>query len=84
MNELLKEIVALIEKLGKMKSPEDSNEGITQGYLKGLAAVLENSGDTGALEMGIADLERFWVTSVNWCSGLSKDIEKILILYREQ
>ena len=84
MNEFQQEMVALIEELEKMIAPEDSPEGITLGYLKGLAAALENSGDTGALEMGIAELERFWVTSVNWCSELSKDIEKIIILYREQ
>lgn len=84
MNELRKEIVALIDKLEKMITPEDSSEGITLGYLKGLAAASENTEGTRALEMGIAELERFWATSVNWCSKLSKDIEKIIILHREQ
>jgi len=76
--------LALVNKLEKKIIPEESSEGITLGYLKGLAAASENAGDKRALEMGIADLERFWVTSVNWCSELSKDIEKIIILYREQ
>lgn len=84
MNEFRKEIFALIDKLEKMIAPDESSEGITLGYLKGLAAASENSNDSGALATGIADLEQFWATSVNWCSELSKDIEKIIILYREQ
>jgi hypothetical protein len=84
MNEFRKEIIVLIDKLEKMIAPDENSEGITLGYLKVLAAALENSKDSGALATGIADLEQFWVTSVNWCSELSKDIEKIIILYREQ
>ena len=84
MNELRKEIVALIDKLEKMIAPEDSSEDMTLGYLKGLATASGHTKDTRVLEMGIAELERFWATSVNWCSELSKDIEKIIILYREQ
>ncbi|CAB1078686.1 hypothetical protein JY97_17700 [Alkalispirochaeta odontotermitis] len=83
MSEFQKEIVLLIDKLEKAIVSEESSERITLNYLKGLAAS-EKAGDKRALEMGVADLEQFWVTSVNWCSELSKDIEKIIILYREQ
>lgn len=84
MNEFQKEIWTLINKLEKKFAPEESSEGIILGFLRALAFASEKAGDEHALEMGIADLEKFWATSVNWCSELSKDIEKIIILYREQ
>jgi len=83
MNEFQKEIFLLIDKLEKSVASEESSENITLNYLKGLAAS-EKAVDKRALAMGIADLEQFWVTSINWCSELSKDVEKIIILYQEQ
>ena len=84
MNELSKEIKALIGKLENSVVPEGSTEYLTLCHLKKIATVSENAEDARALEAWIADLEQFWLTSVNWCSELSKDIEKVIILYREQ
>ena len=70
-----------------MREPSDTANGAGQEceeLLVSETASSENTGDARALQMGIAELEKFWVTSVNWCSELSKDIEKIIILYREQ
>ena len=83
MNELGKEIIALIDKLEGAVSPGGSTEHIALSHLKRLLAGLENTEDTRALAPGFADLEQFWVSSVAWCSELSKDIEKILILHKE-
>jgi hypothetical protein len=83
MKELNKEIVALVSKLGRAVTPEGSTEHITLRYLKELAIALEKTDDPRALESTVADLEHFWVSSVAWCSELSKDIERIIIIYRE-
>ena len=84
MNELNEEIATLIDKLERSITPEGSNEQITLSNLKGFAVAAKDSDDTSALEAKFADLEQFWASSVDWCSELSKDIEKIIILYREQ
>jgi hypothetical protein len=83
MDELNKEIASLIDKLERSITPEGSTEKITLSNLKGFAAA-KDSDDTSALEARFADLEQFWASSIDWCSELSKDIEKIIILYREQ
>jgi hypothetical protein len=84
MNEFYSEMVALIDKLEKTIPSEGSTEQITLSLLKGLGIAAENTDDTNALEARVAELEQFWASSVAWCSVLSKDIEKIIILYREQ
>ena len=83
MNELGKEIAALIDRLEKLNSPAGSTEHTTVSHLKRLMAGLENSEDAKTLEPGIAELEQFWLSSVAWCSQLSKEIEKIIIIYQE-
>lgn len=83
MNELGKEIAALIDRLEKLNSPEGSTEHTTTIYLKRLKAGLENAEDAKTLESRFAELEHFWLSSVAWCSQLSKEIEKIIIIYQE-
>jgi len=84
MNELSKKIAALIDKLERPKPPDGSTEHITTSHLKRLIAYLENTEDAKTLKHGFAELEKFWLSSVAWCSQLSKDIEKIIIIYQEQ
>ena len=83
MNELKNEIAALIEKLEKSNPVAGSTEQITTNHLKGLLAAMEDAGDASTLAPRLAGLEQFWLSSVAWCSQLSKDIEKIIIIYRE-
>jgi hypothetical protein len=83
MNELKKETAALIEKLEKSNPIVGSTEQITTSHLKGLLAAIENADDASTLAPRLADLEQFWLSSVAWCSQLSKDIEKIIIIYQE-
>lgn len=84
MNELGKEIVAVIDKLDKSNPVDGSTEYITTSHLKGLVAAMETAVDLRTLEPRYADLEQFWLSSVAWCSELSRDIEKIIIIFREQ
>jgi len=83
MNELIKEIGALIQKLERSNLLVDSTEHITLNHLKKLVTAAENTEGTPALKRGFADLEQFWASSVDWCSELSKDLEKIIIMHRE-
>jgi hypothetical protein len=84
MNGLLNEIVALIEKLEDSNPVYGSNERVALDYLKRLKDALGKTKDLAALEPAFASLEQFQVSSVAWCSQLSKDIEKIIIMYQEQ
>lgn len=84
MNELAKELVDLIDKLEKSNFLEGSVEHITLSHLQGLVAAAERGENTRALKAGFADLNQFWASSVAWCSELSKDLEKIIIMYEEQ
>ena len=83
MDELTKQIAALIEKLEKSNPIDGSTEQITTSHLTGLLAAMENAEGPGALAPRFADLEQFWLSSVAWCSQLSKDVEKIIITYQE-
>jgi len=83
MNELGKEIAALIDRLEKLNSPEGSTEHTTTSHLKRLMAGLDNNEDAKSLKPCFAELEEFWLSSVAWCSQLSKEIEKIIIIYQE-
>jgi hypothetical protein len=84
MTGLFKEIVKLIEKLEKSRPVDGSAEQITVDLLVKLKAAMVNTDDLRNLEPAFGGLEQFQVSSVPWCSQLSKDIEKIIILYQEQ
>ena len=83
MNELCNEISAIIIKLEGPGVLEGSVEQLTLNHLKELMAAAENAEDTLTLAARIAELEQFWASSVPWCSELSKDIEKIIIMHKE-
>jgi hypothetical protein len=83
MNELGKEISALIDSLEKLNSPAGSTEHTAKSHLKRLMAGLDNTEDAKSLEPAFAELEQFWLSSVAWCSQLSKDIEKVIIIFQE-
>ena len=58
-----------------------SAEAAALVHLRGLSRSL--SGAPHRLESRIAELRRFWLESVPWCSPLSKDLEKLIILCSE-
>ena len=75
MDELRKEIDALREQLEKSDITGNTVERQTIGHLNRLVAA-----DEKAFEIGFADLKQFWLSSVDWCSELSQQIEKLIIL----
>ena len=72
---LRKEISDLKIQLENSNMSGSAAEGQTILHLNRLLAA-----DDEALESGFADLEQFWLSSVAWCSQLSKQIEKLIIM----
>ena len=84
MDELRNEIAALLNKLEKSNPLDGSTEHITITHLNRLMSALQNTAETGTLQSRISEMEQFYASSVAWCSQLSKDIEKIIIIYQDQ
>jgi len=78
MDELRKEIDALREQLEKSDITGNTVECQTIDHLNRLIAA-----DEKAFEIGFADLKQFWLSSVDWCSELSKQIEKLIIVQED-
>ena len=52
-------------------------------YLNRLKAATDRAVNPDMIAGEMTALERFWTENVNWCDPLSKDLEKIIILYTE-
>jgi hypothetical protein len=82
-NELQQEIQSLIEHLEKSLPHAESTEGVVIEHLRCLLKKADDSESPEGLSSNIAEFKRFWIESVPWCSQLSGQIEKIIILYDE-
>ena len=78
MKALREEIVALKNRLEKSVITGSPVERQALDHLSLLAEA-----DDKALARGLADLEQFWLSSIDWCSELSKQIEKLIIMYED-
>ena len=78
MEALRQEIVALKDQLEKSAINGSPVELQTLQHLSRLAEADKNS-----LARGLADLRQFWLSSIDWCSELSKQIEKLIIMYED-
>ena len=83
MDRLKEEIRLLRTRLEAMQPLPGSAEYTVMGLLHNLSAAAERTPDIRLLVPQIRELEHFWLHSVAWCSTLSKDIEKILIVQEE-
>jgi hypothetical protein len=78
MDNLREEIAALIDQLKKSDINGSAVERQTISHLNRLVAA-----DETAFDQVLADLKQFWLSSVDWCSELSKQIEKLIIMHEE-
>ena len=78
MEELKKEIGALKDRLERSDISSAAVEGQAVRHLRRLMAA-----DEQAFEVGFADLKQFWLSSVDWCSDLSKQVERLIIRYED-
>ncbi len=76
MDHLREEIAALIDQLQNSDINGSAVERQTIHHLNRLVAA-----DETAFDRGLADLKQFWLSSIDWCSELSKQIEKLIIMY---
>ncbi len=85
MEKLKKEIHELVDKLEKGLCGEKSVESIVLIHLKQLLQAMEGSDKNESELIGaiFSELRRFWLDSVPWCSNLSKDIEKLIIMFSD-
>lgn len=81
MQPLERAVARLIQKIEAPEQKTDSDPKLLarlQAVQKGLSM-----NNQTALETGCMLLRDHWLNSVAWCSDLSREIEKILILYDE-
>ena len=83
MDTLIKEIYVLIDKLEKGLFSENSIESLVLSHLKRILYAARGTGKDKPVGVLIDDLRQFWLDSVPWCSELSKDIEKLVIIYSD-
>ena len=75
---LFKEISALKDQLENSDLIDSTIEDQAIVYLNRLIAANENT-----LDREFADLKQFWLSSVDWCSELSRQIEKLIIMHED-
>lgn len=82
MDDVKKEISALLVRLAA-PSPQNKEgvEAMALFHVTQVAAAFESA--PHRIDKRMAVLHHFWIESVPWCSGLSKELEKVLIMYGE-
>ena len=83
MENLRKTINDLITKLETSPPLAGSVEATTLGYLRTIATAAHHTEKADDLTPFFSDLRAHWLASINWCSPLSKDVEKLLIIQEE-
>lgn len=82
MEMLKNEIYTVIHKLENGMHGEDRVAAFLLTQLKCFLREIE-SGNIGSDDRVFGDLRQFWLDSVPWCSELSRDVEKIIMMYAD-
>ena len=80
MEDLRREMHALIRRMEAALPPVGGVEEKTLQRLRTLSAAAKKTEEIRELSPLFLDLKDFWLNSIDWCSQLSKDIERLLIL----
>ena len=83
MEDLRQAIRSLIRRMELAPAPAGSVEALTLDRLHELYAAAERAQQAGELGPLFGELRQFWQDSIDWCSQLSKDIERLVILHDE-
>lgn len=83
MRALKKEITILIEKLSALQPGPGSTEARVLEILRTICADAQGVSDPRRLATHFAELNHFWANAVAWCSELSRDLEKLIIMHAE-
>ena len=78
----IKAVHTLISNLERLHPDKQSIERQALSRLIALRDAVEGQ-NKRSMANSAAALKQFWLEQVAWCSRLSKDIEKVLIIYEE-
>lgn len=77
------ELRALVARLEEAFPQPGSIEDATLVRLRTLCAAAGQARQAKDLDDHFAELRQYWLDSIDWCSQLSKEIEKLLIMQEE-
>jgi len=77
------EMRALVARLEGSFPQPGSIEDTTIVRLRNLSAAADEARQARDLDHYFAELRQYWLDSIDWCSQLSKEIEKLLIIQEE-
>ncbi len=80
---LRQEIRSLIHRMEMAGPAAGSVEAMALERLQALCGAAERAQQAGEVTPLFLELQQFWLHSIGWCSQLSKDIERLLILHDE-
>ena len=83
MEELRQAIRSLIGRMELAPVFAGSVEAMTLDRLRMLCTATEREQQSEELMLLFRELRQHWLHSIDWCSQLSKEIERLLILYDE-
>jgi hypothetical protein len=84
MESLRHDIRALVVKLEGAFPQPGSIEDSTLERLRTLCGAADQARQAEDLNDRFVELRQYWLHSIDWCSQLSKDIEKLLIMQEER
>ncbi len=83
MDKLKKEIILLTDKLETGQFGANGDEAFVLTQLKQIFREIDGSGNIQVIDGFFGQLRQFWLESIPWCSELSKNIEKLIIIHEE-
>lgn len=83
MEQLRHELEHLIAKLAHGRPAADRPEDRALQHLQTIQGLAAGAAVPADLAPAFAELKQFWLHSIAWCSALSRDIEKLIIIYEE-
>lgn len=82
MDEFSKAAGTLIAALELANPGRDTLEGRTLSILKQMVRAVD-SRNRSQMQAQFMVFKHFWLESVPWCSGLSRELEKLVMIYEE-
>lgn len=73
----------LIRQLECMRPAPDSSDAQTLWHLRHIQMLVEDGEHPAKLGAAFAALREFWIENISWCSKLSRDVEKLIIIYTD-
>ena len=83
LNDFQEHLRALSAHLEKTAAGPGGVEQQALQHLRSLLQATETPGDRRQMDRRIQALHQFWLQSVDWCSQLSKQLERVLADYGE-